>query len=109
MSKDNKTELWDSSIEEIQKGYIEKEEYYKLGHRQANVGHFGQIGTLAAKQLPHIGVALAEQIDIFFAHVVQTSLSCRSRKSGGLQSAVKRLAHFDNDNIILGIFSENNT
>ena len=80
-----------------------------LGHRQANVGHFGQIGTLAAKQLPHIGVALAEQIDIFFAHVVQTSLSCRSRKSGGLQSAVKRLAHFDNDNIILGIFSENNT
>lgn len=29
MSKDNKTELWDSSIEEIQKGYIEKEEYYK--------------------------------------------------------------------------------
>ena len=80
-----------------------------LGHRQANVGHFGQIGTLAAKQLPHVGVALAEQIDIFFAHVVQTSLSCRSRKSGGLQSAVKRLAHFDNDNIILGIFSENNT
>ena len=80
-----------------------------LGHRQANVGHFGQVGTLAAKQLPHVGVALAEQIDILFAHVVQTSLSCRSRKSGGLQSAVKRLAHFDNDNIILGIFSENNT
>ena len=30
MSKDNKTELWDSSIEEIQKGYIEKEEYIRL-------------------------------------------------------------------------------
>ena len=29
MSKDNKTELCDSSIEEIQKGYIEKEVYYK--------------------------------------------------------------------------------
>ena len=29
MSKDNKNELWDSSIDEIEKGYIEKEEYYK--------------------------------------------------------------------------------
>ena len=54
-----------------------------LGHRQADVGHLGQVGALAAQQLAHVGVAFAEQVDVFFAHVVKTSLSYRrsSRRS----------------------------
>ena len=29
MSNENKNELWDSKIEDIKKGYIERDEYYK--------------------------------------------------------------------------------
>ena len=39
-----------------------------LGHGQADVGHLGQIGALAAQELAHIGVALGEQVDIFVSH-----------------------------------------
>ena len=39
-----------------------------LGHGQADVGHFGQIGALSAQELAHVGVALGEQVDIFVSH-----------------------------------------
>jgi len=39
-----------------------------LGHGQADVGHLGQVGALAAQQLPHVGVALGEQIAILLTH-----------------------------------------
>ena len=39
-----------------------------LGHGQTDVGHFGQVGTLAAQQLTHLGVALGEQVTILLAH-----------------------------------------
>ena len=41
-----------------------------LGHRHAGVGHLGQVGALTAEQLAHVAVALAEQVDILFAHTL---------------------------------------
>ena len=35
-----------------------------LGNRQADVGHFGQVGALAAQQLAHGGVAFGEQVHV---------------------------------------------
>ena len=40
-----------------------------LGNRQTDVGHFGQVGTLTAQQLPHGTVALGEQIYILVTHL----------------------------------------
>ncbi len=39
-----------------------------LGDGHPGVGHLRQVGAFAAQQLPHILVALREQIDEFFAH-----------------------------------------
>ena len=41
-----------------------------LGNGQADVGHLGQVGALAAKQLAHFGVAFGEEIAIFLAHLL---------------------------------------
>ena len=35
-----------------------------LGNRQANVGHFGQIGTLTTQELTHFSVALGKQVNV---------------------------------------------
>ena len=39
-----------------------------LGHRQTNAGHLSQVGTLAAKQFAHVGVAFREEIDVLLLH-----------------------------------------
>ncbi len=41
-----------------------------LGNGHADVGHLGQVGTLAAQQLTHLGVAFGEQVNVLFAHLV---------------------------------------
>ena len=43
-----------------------------LGHRHAGVGHLGQVCTLAAEDLAHVLVALAEQVQVFL--LAQVSL-----------------------------------
>ena len=35
-----------------------------LGHGQADVGHFSQVGAFAAQQLAHLGVAFGEQVHV---------------------------------------------
>ncbi len=40
-----------------------------LGDGHADVGHFGQVGALAAQKLAHLGVAFGEQVDVLFAHL----------------------------------------
>ena len=39
-----------------------------LGNGHAQVGHLGQVGALAAQQLPHGAIALRKLIYIFFCH-----------------------------------------
>ncbi len=39
-----------------------------LRHRQTNVGHFSQVGTLAAQQLTHVCVAFREEVNILLLH-----------------------------------------
>mgnify|MGYP003294631488 CR=1 FL=1 len=39
-----------------------------LRHRQADVAHLGQVGTLSAEELTHIGIALAEKVNILLTH-----------------------------------------
>ena len=39
-----------------------------LGDRQAEVRHLSEVCTFAAEKLTHAGVALCEQINVFFAH-----------------------------------------
>ncbi len=36
-----------------------------LGHRQADIGHLRQVGTFAAQQIAHAGVALFKQVYVF--------------------------------------------
>ena len=53
-----------------------------LRNRQADVGHFRQVGTLAAQKLPHITVALGKQVNILVHwnypfHSVRRSLLAR--------------------------------
>jgi hypothetical protein len=44
-------------------------------NRQPDVGHLREVGSLAAEQLPHPGVPLAEQIDPLLAQAHRTSPS----------------------------------
>ena len=39
-----------------------------LGNGQADVGHLGQVGSLAAQQLAHLRIAFGEQVTILLAH-----------------------------------------
>ena len=39
-----------------------------LGHGHTEVGHLGQVGTLAAQQLAHLAVALREKVYEFSSH-----------------------------------------
>ena len=39
-----------------------------LGHRQTDLGHFRQVGALAAEQLTHLRVAFGEEINILVTH-----------------------------------------
>ena len=45
-----------------------------LGHGQADVGHLGQVGALAAQQLTHVGVALREEVHILCCHLLHSFL-----------------------------------
>ena len=44
-----------------------------LGNGHAKVGHFGQVGALAAKQLAHVGVTLFEKVYILCHRVFFSS------------------------------------
>jgi len=46
-----------------------------LRNRQAEIGHFGEVRTLAAEQIAHARVALAEEIDILMRHVFPPTLN----------------------------------
>ena len=39
-----------------------------LGHRQADVGHLGQVSTLTAEKLSHVCITLREEVAILFCH-----------------------------------------
>ena len=39
-----------------------------LGHRQTDLGHFRQVGALAAEQLTHLRVAFGEEINVLVTH-----------------------------------------
>ena len=55
-----------------------------LRHRQTQIGHFGQVGALAAQKLAHVGVAFFEQVHIL-CHCVSFSSRYidRGRITGG--------------------------
>src|SRR5207247_9710477 len=60
------------------------------GHAKAHVGHLRKIGAFAAQQLPHVGIALSEAVDVLRAglrvnsyHALSPSRVAQQRRVAG--------------------------
>ncbi len=53
------------------------------GHRQADGGHLGEVGPLAAEQLLHVLVAFAEPVHVLVRHLSSSRGLSSSRRDGG--------------------------